>query len=178
MTWPCSECLAGVDDEAVVTEVSAGSAAEAAGVSGCTATPSRQQRRQMDMLSHALMHLVKTLAVSISSGSSRGGCVVHHTCMSAVCANAVFLVFLLLIVVAQCCVGDVVRATSAMTMQMVYPTMNIMFGGERRQQQQQSSTGCGGSSKKSAVWSQGHLPACLGELLLCELGPSATSRRD
>jgi hypothetical protein len=42
---------------------------------------------------------------------------------------------LLLVGVVQCRVGDIVRATSAMTMQMVYPTMNIMFGGERQQQQ-------------------------------------------
>eukprot|EP00878_Enallax_costatus_P007161 GHUV01007505.1.p1 GENE.GHUV01007505.1~~GHUV01007505.1.p1 ORF type:complete len:228 (+),score=53.81 GHUV01007505.1:252-935(+) len=33
---------------------------------------------------------------------------------------------------AGCRVGDVVRATSAMTIQMVYPTMNIMFGGVGR----------------------------------------------
>lgn len=32
----------------------------------------------------------------------------------------------------QCRVGDVVRATSAMTMQMVYPTINVMFGGVGR----------------------------------------------
>eukprot|EP00882_Tetradesmus_deserticola_P015462 GHRQ01016475.1.p1 GENE.GHRQ01016475.1~~GHRQ01016475.1.p1 ORF type:complete len:225 (+),score=86.40 GHRQ01016475.1:72-746(+) len=33
---------------------------------------------------------------------------------------------------AGCRPGDVVRATSAMTMQMVYPTVNIMFGGVGR----------------------------------------------
>ncbi|WIA21859.1 hypothetical protein OEZ85_004235 [Tetradesmus obliquus] len=62
INFPLGLVIERVDDEAVVTEVSAGSAAEAAG----------------------------------------------------------------------CCVGDVVRATSAMTMQMVYPTMNIMFGGVGR----------------------------------------------
>lgn len=34
------------------------------------------------------------------------------------------------VVVLQCRVGDVLRATTAMTMQMTYPTMNIMFGGK------------------------------------------------
>jgi hypothetical protein len=33
-------------------------------------------------------------------------------------------------VVLQCQVGDVVRATTAYTMQMTYPTMQLMFGGE------------------------------------------------
>eukprot|EP00775_Hariotina_reticulata_P001468 gene1468-1810_t len=33
---------------------------------------------------------------------------------------------------AGCRLGDVVRATTAMTMQMTYPTMNLMFGGVGR----------------------------------------------
>lgn len=36
---------------------------------------------------------------------------------------------LLLPSLSQCRVGDVVRATTAFTMQMTYPTMQLMFGG-------------------------------------------------
>eukprot|EP00879_Flechtneria_rotunda_P004362 GHRR01004613.1.p1 GENE.GHRR01004613.1~~GHRR01004613.1.p1 ORF type:complete len:153 (+),score=23.47 GHRR01004613.1:73-531(+) len=35
---------------------------------------------------------------------------------------------------ADCQIGDVVRGTTAMTMQMTYPTMNIMFGGKLQAQ--------------------------------------------
>jgi hypothetical protein len=46
------------------------------------------------------------------------------------CAVPVPPLLLLPLSPAQCRVGDVVRATTAFTMQMTYPAMQLMFGGE------------------------------------------------
>jgi hypothetical protein len=131
-----------VNDEPVVTEVSEGSAAEVAGVSSSTVQPTKHS------LPSSTMHLQSNTDLCIT-----GIWLMMNSWLLLVAAPKVYPLQQLLhlmslfhvlvqlisaaaaaaagLVLLQCRVGDVVRATSAMTMQMVYPTVNIFLGGER-----------------------------------------------